>query len=358
MSKVNFKQKQKKLREQRVRQTGWSEGTWDCSFSDSNEVLQSDEAESPKGVSQAVFDERPKAREKIKKKLEAARHKPDPSVPAEKLSDYLSSLNARDAVPPPILVRDDIPDNVQESTLSKTASRPIFEPAIKKTSKTLSIVEMAGELKKYVHIISYGNTLYYYNNYYYTQLDAKQLIKLYRKYDSIVFVDEGSTFVSSLDFARAIQHSDNYYVLVTREDLSTLPYSVNAILELKKTTSRFKRTYNKAYPVYDSLTASNVQLEGVEKVLTEDANSGYQLFTKIGEKYGIVCISAAGKDNIKQRIFPMKSEKVLVIADGAAFGPQMNDIYAYDPDTEEEAGQCVDEVIQIAEESGAEIQFY
>ena len=64
-------------------------------------------------------------------------------------------------------------------------------------------------------------------------------------------------------------------MLVTREDLSTLPYSVNAILELKKTTSRFKRTYNKAYPVYDSLTASNVQLKGVEKLLTEDANSGY-----------------------------------------------------------------------------------
>ena len=62
-------------------------------------------------------------------------------------------------------------------------------------------------------------------------------------------------------------------------------------------------------------------------MLTEDANSGYQLFTKIGEKYGIVCIPAAGKDNIKQKIFLMKSEKVLVIADGAAFGPQMNDIY-------------------------------
>lgn len=176
--------------------------------------------------------------------------------------------------------------------------------------------------------------------------------------DSIVFVDEGSTFVSSLDFARAFKRTDNYYVLVTREDLSTLPYSVNAILELKKTTSRSKRTYNKAYPIYDSLSASNVQLGDVEKLLTGDANSGYQLFTKIGEKYGIACIPAAGKDNIKQKIFPMKSEKVLVIADGAAFGPQMNDIYAYDPDTEEEAGQCVDEVIQIAEESGAEIQFY
>ena len=145
--------------------------------------------------------------------------------------------------------------------------------------------------------------------------------------DAIVFVDEGSTFVSSLDFARAIQKTDNYYVLVTREDLSTLPYSVNAILELKKTTSRFKRTYNKAYPIYDSLSASDVELGSVEKLLTEDANSGYQLFTKIGEKYGIVCISAAGKDNIKQKILLLKSEKVLVIADGAAFGPQMNDIY-------------------------------
>ena len=39
--------------------------------------------------------------------------------------------------------------------------------------------------------------------------------------------------------------------------------------------------------------------------------------------------------------------------------PGLHDVYyAYDPDTEEEAGQCVGEVIQIAEESGAEIQFY
>lgn len=43
---------------------------------------------------------------------------------------HLASLNARDAVPPTVLVRDDIPDNVQESTLSKPASRPIFEPAM------------------------------------------------------------------------------------------------------------------------------------------------------------------------------------------------------------------------------------
>ena len=39
--------------------------------------------------------------------------------------------------------------------------------------------------------------------------------------------------------------------------------------------------------------------------------------------------------------------------------PGLYDVYyAYDPATEEEAGQCVDEVIQIAEESGAEIQIW
>lgn len=33
-------------------------------------------------------------------------------------------------------------------------------------------------------------------------------------------------------------------------------------------------------------------------------------------------------------------------------------IFTHTTPIQEEAGQCVDEVIQIAEESGAEIQFY
>lgn len=35
--------------------------------------------------------------------------------------------------------------------------------------------------------------------------------------DSIVFIDEGNEFVMSDDFAMAIQETDNYYVIVTRE---------------------------------------------------------------------------------------------------------------------------------------------
>ena len=194
MSKAKFKEKQKKLREQRVRPTEGTEvvPAWDYDFSGANEGHQSDDFEPLESVALFIPEGKPKTREKFKKKRDKARHKLDVSVSPEMASDYLASLNARDAVPPTVLVRDDIADNVQESTLSKPASRPIFEPAIKKTSKTLSIVEMAEELKKDVHIISYGNTLYYYNKYYYTQLDAKQLIKLYRKHVDYELNNESS----------------------------------------------------------------------------------------------------------------------------------------------------------------------
>lgn len=77
---------------------------------------------------------------------------------------------------------DDVPDDVQKSTLSDSVSLPTPEPAVKKVSKDQSLVDLSRELKKDVHIISYGNTLYYHNGYYYTQLDAKQLIKLYREH--------------------------------------------------------------------------------------------------------------------------------------------------------------------------------
>ena len=42
---------------------------------------------------------------------------------------------------------------------------------------------------------------------------------------SIVFIDEQSRFVKSVEFAEAIKDSDNYYVIVTREKLSDTYYN-------------------------------------------------------------------------------------------------------------------------------------
>ena len=71
--------------------------------------------------------------------------------------------------------------------------------------------------------------------------------------DSIIFIDEGNSFISSKDFASAIKNTDNYYVLVTREGLENLPYSVNEIYGIH-TSGKYadlKQVYHEFYHIYD-----------------------------------------------------------------------------------------------------------
>lgn len=195
MNKAEFKEKRKKLLEQRVRPTEGPEAVpaWDCDFNGSNEVLQSDEVELLENMTPIVPEDRPKTSEMFKEKRNKARHKLDAPILSEQLSDYPDSLNARDTVSPPILVQDGVPDNVQECTLSEPGNPPHPAPVLKKAPKTQYIVGMTGELNKRVSIISYGNALYYHNGYYYAYLDAEHLIRLYREH-----VDYELNYESSL----------------------------------------------------------------------------------------------------------------------------------------------------------------
>ena len=70
--------------------------------------------------------------------------------------------------------------------------------------------------------------------------------------DSIVFIDEGNAFVSSEAFAAAIQKSDHYYVIVTREGLPNLPYSVEEIYGIHNSGKygSLKQVYNELYHLY------------------------------------------------------------------------------------------------------------
>ena len=147
--------------------------------------------------------------------------------------------------------------------------------------------------------------------------------------NSIVFVDEGNRFVSSPAFARAIMGSDNYYVLITRENLYQLPYSVDAVLKLKTTTSRFRTTYVRSYPHYEYLEAPAEQLQRTDIILTEDSNSGHEMFSQIARRYTIQCDSADGKSNIMLKLMESGDARVLVVADGAAFGAEMEKVYSF-----------------------------
>ena len=160
-----------------------------------------------------------------------------------------------------------------------------------------------------------------------TSIDWRERLRTFE--NSIVFVDEGNSFVTSQDFAGAIRGTSNYYVLITRESLYQLPYSYEAVLELRKTTSKSKRTYNKSYPYYKTLQAVPDKLSSVDSILTEDSNAGNQMFTRIAAQYGKRCESAQGKSNIFKFLLQSNYPRTLVVADGAAFGADIEKVYQF-----------------------------
>ena len=60
-------------------------------------------------------------------------------------------------------------------------------------------------------------------------------------------------------------------------------------------------------------------------MIAEDSNAGFDFFSSLCD--GIVnCISANGKSNVFKALQEHREEKVLVIADGAAFGCEMEKV--------------------------------
>ena len=130
--------------------------------------------------------------------------------------------------------------------------------------------------------------------------------------DSIVFIDEGNEFVKTKDFARAIQQTDNYYVIVTREGLPALPYSVEEVYGIR-TSGKYgalKQSYHSFYRIYPDSTTENIK---PEKILTEDSNSGYQFFDAVCAEHQIQCDTANGKSNVFSYLKAHRNEKILVI---------------------------------------------
>ena len=145
--------------------------------------------------------------------------------------------------------------------------------------------------------------------------------------DSFVFIDEGSEFLRSNDFARAIKGTDNYYVIVSRESLPALPYSVEEVYELKNATSRYpgvRKFYTHARRMYATIP----QVTEPQRVIVEDSNAGFEFFRALCDRSKIPCESAHGKGNVLAALRSHPDERVLVIADGAAFGPHMEMVLA------------------------------
>ena len=137
----------------------------------------------------------------------------------------------------------------------------------------------------------------------------------------IIFIDEGNRFVESKEFASEVKKSDNYFVIVTREGLENLPYSIEEIYGIHTSGkySDLKQVYHEFYKIYGNFNLENK----IQKLITEDSNSGFDFFNSVSQKK-YICESAGGRSNIYKKLLESGSENVLAIVDGAAFGSQMN----------------------------------
>lgn len=87
----------------------------------------------------------------------------------------------------------------------------------------------------------------------------------------IFFIDEENTFLNTEEFAVSVRGSDNYFVLITRENLYNLPYSVEEIYGLH-TSGKYhdtRKVYQQIYQIYPQTGSVPIK---PERVITEDSN--------------------------------------------------------------------------------------
>ena len=144
-------------------------------------------------------------------------------------------------------------------------------------------------------------------------------------HNSIVFIDECNRFIKSEDFAVRVKESDNYFVIVTRDDLPNLPYSVKEIYGIRESGkyAGLKQVYNEFYCLYGEVENADPAQESL--VIAEDSNAGFDFFSSLCDGR-VKCISANGKSNVFKALQTHREEKVLVIADGAAFGCEIEKV--------------------------------
>ena len=116
--------------------------------------------------------------------------------------------------------------------------------------------------------------------------------------DSIIVIDEDNRFIVSKEFAKVVNGSDNYYLIITRNITAQLPISVDEIFTVSgNKNKKFERIYKDIDKMNSSPRKSTLPFKP-QLIITEDSNSGFQFFNNIAYKHSIQCESAGGKSNI------------------------------------------------------------
>lgn len=126
-------------------------------------------------------------------------------------------------------------------------------------------------------------------------------------------------------FARAIKEAYGYFILMSRRNFGSLPYSVQEIFELSNKLGSVNLTEYTANRVYTLTQESPIK---PDYIITEDEKVGYRFYKDTLKDKGVVCISAKSKDKIVKTLLdiPDDFKTLVIIADGAAFGSNIEGV--------------------------------
>ena len=146
---------------------------------------------------------------------------------------------------------------------------------------------------------------------------------LYPLKNTVIFIEENNRFIYSVEFAEYVALSGNYFVIVSRNSIKTLPYSFQEIYKIESSKKGLQQVYT-FKEVYSNFPEIN---SNIDLIITEDSKSGYQFYSHFFNQVEV--ISAGGAANILNELISAKAKNILCIVDGAAFGSLISDCYEF-----------------------------
>lgn len=151
--------------------------------------------------------------------------------------------------------------------------------------------------------------------------DTETIRETLEEYDGYVFFcDETFSYLFTDEFAVFCKYTDSYFIICCRAKLTNLPYSYTEIYQMKASGK-----YHTLESVYDKyLRFPHVDESSI--ALIEDSGSGFDFYS-----HAMKCSSAYGKSNLPILLRNADDDKKysVIIADGAAIGPEIADILAF-----------------------------
>ena len=149
---------------------------------------------------------------------------------------------------------------------------------------------------------------------------TNQLWRFKKDYENyIIFIDEHFDYTNDKEFNKFVNTSNNYFVIVDRDDTGRVDYSITDIYRMKNSGK-----YSNIQPLYTNyLKIKDKNSVDIDKLLVEDSNAGFDFYEKA---YNKPVVSSKGNSKIIRYVNESTTEKLFIAADGAAFGRYITEL--------------------------------